>query len=214
MVTSNNLITLRPPTWVLCWAFSSHRVGLGKRHYFSSWGCFPPERLKKFPYFYNLLKVHKYLNLQGCPIVAAMESVTSGFSIYIDQFLQPLAQSLHYNRDGIHLLDTLQSYPWESAYMWVSWCSIPLYFHPPQSRFKSDWMLSGRRPPLPIPNRQSQVCLKHNYFQFNGTCVHINRTAMPILHPVTPTLLWGIGSPCTLLKTILSYNTWSSMAGT
>lgn len=67
----------------------------------------------KATYFYHLLKVHKNLNNPlGRPIVSAMDSVTTGFSIYIDQFLQPLSQNLpSYIRDGIHLLDTFHLYP-------------------------------------------------------------------------------------------------------
>lgn len=74
------------------------------------------------PYFYHLPKVHKNsINPPGRPIVAAMESITSGFSLYVDQFLQPLAQSLQsYIRDGIHLLDLLSPYTWEDSYLWVS----------------------------------------------------------------------------------------------
>lgn len=58
------------------------------------------------PYFYHLPKVHKDLKTPpGQPIVASMDSISSGLSQYIDQFLQPLAQSLQSHiRDGAHLL--------------------------------------------------------------------------------------------------------------
>lgn len=40
------------------------------------------------PYFYHLPKVHKdALHPPGKPIVASMNSVTSGFSLYVDSFL-------------------------------------------------------------------------------------------------------------------------------
>lgn len=73
------------------------------------------------PYFY-LTKVHKYLtNPPGRSIVAAMESITRGFSLYVDQFLQPLAQSLQlFIRDGKHLLELLSPNTWEESYYWVS----------------------------------------------------------------------------------------------
>lgn len=69
----------------------------------------------KIPYFYYLPKIHKDLtNPPGRPIVVAMDSVTSRFSVYIYQFLQPLAQHLpSYIRDGPHLLDMLKPYIWE-----------------------------------------------------------------------------------------------------
>lgn len=44
-------------------------------------------------------------NTPGHPIVAAMDSVTSVFSKYIDQFLQTPAQNLpSYIHDSTHLL--------------------------------------------------------------------------------------------------------------
>lgn len=72
----------------------------------------------KILYFYHLPKVHKDMEN---PIVAAMDNATSGFSKYIDQFLQPLAQSLpSYIQDGTHLLDMLAPYAWEPTYWWLS----------------------------------------------------------------------------------------------
>lgn len=43
-------------------------------------------------YFYHIPKVHKNPTCpQGWPIIASMDSITSGFLMYIDQYLQPLA---------------------------------------------------------------------------------------------------------------------------
>lgn len=89
------------------------------------------KNLYKVPYFYHLPKIHKDLtNPPGRPIVAAMDS---GFSIYIDQFLQPLAQNLpSYIRDGPHLLDMLKPYTWEQNYWWLSLDVSSLYTSIPQ----------------------------------------------------------------------------------
>lgn len=57
-----------------------------------------------------------------------MESITSEFSMYIHQFLQPLAQSVpSYTRDSIHFMDMLQKYIWELTYKWVSLDVYSLY---------------------------------------------------------------------------------------
>ncbi|PIO40266.1 hypothetical protein AB205_0075360, partial [Aquarana catesbeiana] len=74
------------------------------------------------PYLYHLPKIHKDPNKPpGRPIVASMNSITTSYSLYIDQFLQPLAQSLpSYINDGTHLIDLLHPYRWESSYLWVS----------------------------------------------------------------------------------------------
>lgn len=74
------------------------------------------------PYFYHLPKVHKSLdNSPGRPIVAAMDSVTTGLSLYIDHFLQPIVQKLQsYIRDGTHLMELLSAYRWEPTYTWLS----------------------------------------------------------------------------------------------
>lgn len=87
----------------------------------------------KVPYFYYLPKIHKDLtHPPGHPIVAAMESVTSGFSIYIDQFLQLLAQNLpSYIRDGPHLLEMLKPYTWNKNYWWLSLDVSSLYIYTP-----------------------------------------------------------------------------------
>lgn len=76
------------------------------------------DREKKFllpsicstPYFYHLLKVHNSLiNPPGRPIVASMNSFTSGLSIYIDYFLRPIVSQLpFYIRDFSHVLEVLK----------------------------------------------------------------------------------------------------------
>lgn len=83
----------------------------------------------KRPYFYHLPKVHKDpTHPPGRPIVAAMESVTSYFSIYIDHFLQSIVQNLpSYIKDSIHLLNMLQYYSWEPTYSWLSLDVVSLY---------------------------------------------------------------------------------------
>lgn len=79
-------------------------------------------------YFYHLPKVHKdQQHPPGRSIVASMNSVTSVFSLYIDFFLQPLAQNLHsYICDSKHLLELLAPYTWEDH---NSWLSPVLYIH-------------------------------------------------------------------------------------
>lgn len=81
------------------------------------------------PYFYHLPKVHKSLdNPPRCPIVVSIESITTSYSLYIDYFLQPLAQALpSYIQDGIHLLGLLCLYTWELTYLWVSLDVCSLY---------------------------------------------------------------------------------------
>lgn len=73
------------------------------------------------PYFYHIPKVHKSLdNPPGRPIIAAIDSLTSGLSKYIDHYLQTLAQGLQsYIRDGTHLLESLSPYTWNNDYTWL-----------------------------------------------------------------------------------------------
>lgn len=60
---------------------------------------------------------YKFRRPPGRPIIAAMDSITTSFSTYIDQFLQPLVQNLQsYIRDGTHL----DPYSREPSYSWVS----------------------------------------------------------------------------------------------
>lgn len=81
------------------------------------------------PYFYHLPKIHKNQhNPPGRPIVASMDSITSGFSLYVDRYLQPLVHQLQsYIRDGTHLMEQLLPYRWEPTYSWLSLDVSSLY---------------------------------------------------------------------------------------
>lgn len=60
--------------------------------------------------------------------MAAIDSVTSVFSKYVNLFIQPLAQNLlSYIHDGAHLLDMLAPHEWEPTYWWLSLDVISLY---------------------------------------------------------------------------------------
>lgn len=138
-------------------------------------------------YFYHWLEIHKDQNTPlGHPIMATMESITSWFSLYIDQFLQPLAQSLpFYIRDGIYLFETLKTYTWNPSYLWVS-----LYLNSLYTLSLNDIGLRGVQhflagDPLLDPRQNNfileatQFCLKHNYFEFDGDYFQqINGTVM------------------------------------
>ncbi|PIO37882.1 hypothetical protein AB205_0152490 [Aquarana catesbeiana] len=78
------------------------------------------------PYFYHLPKIHKNQhNPPGRPTVASMDSITSGFSLYVDRYLQPLVHQLQsYIRDGTHLMEQLSPYRWEPTYSWLSLDSL------------------------------------------------------------------------------------------
>lgn len=139
------------------------------------------------PYLYYLPKVHKSLvNPPGQPIVVAMGSITSGFSQYIDQFLQPLAQSLQsYIRDGTHLLELLSYYSWKPNYLWVSLDVQSLYTSIPhdvglgaiQSFLYQDPMLNPRQASFIV--EATSFCLTYNYFKFeNDFFLQVNGTAM------------------------------------
>lgn len=94
------------------------------------------------PDFYHLPKVHKNTYPPGCPIVASMDSITSCFSLYIDYFLQPLAQALpSYIRGGTHLIELLNPYTWEPSYQWISLDVFSLYTSIPHEIW-----FSGRSP--------------------------------------------------------------------
>lgn len=126
--------------------------------------------------FHHIPKIHKSTtNPPGRPIVAAMDSITSPISQYIDQFLQPLAQKLpSYIRDGVHLLEQLAHYTWEPTYMWASlhvnllYTSIP---HPIGLRATASFLSTD---PLLNPRQAefilevTEFCLMHNYFKFDG----------------------------------------------
>lgn len=83
----------------------------------------------KRSYFYHLPKVHKDpKNPMGKQIVAAMESITSYFSMYLDHLRQPIVRNLpSYIIDSTHLLDMLQHYSWEPTYRWLSLNVVSLY---------------------------------------------------------------------------------------
>lgn len=139
------------------------------------------------PYFYYLPKVHKNLTSPpGRPIVAAMDSVTTGFSQYIDQFLQPIVQQLpSYIRDGTHLLELLTPYKWESSYIWLSldvtslYTSIPHQFGLLALEFylAQDPFMNPRQAAFIL--EATNFCLTHNYFNFDGEFyLQIQGTAM------------------------------------
>lgn len=91
--------------------------------------AFLKQAFYKWPYFYHLPKIHKDLvNPPGRPIVAAMESVMSYFSICIDHFLQSLVQNFPpHIKESIQLLNLLQQYCWEPLYCWLSLDVVSLY---------------------------------------------------------------------------------------
>lgn len=135
--------------------------------------------LKNFyqvPYFYHLPKVHKNLTSPpGRPIVAAMDSVSTGLSQYIDLYLQPIVQQLQsFIRDGPHLLELLAPYRWESTYTWLSldvtslYTSIPHQFGLQALEFflAQNSMLNSRQATFIL--EATDFCLRHNYFDFNG----------------------------------------------
>lgn len=106
--------------------------------------------------------------------MAAPESITSPFSQYIDQFLQPFAQSLpSYVRDGVHLLELLKYYTWESTYMWASLDINSLYTSIPHSIglqaatqfLMEDPTLNPRQAQFVV--EATEFCLTHNYLQFD-----------------------------------------------
>lgn len=96
---------------------------------------FLPKPFYQTPYFYHLPKIHKNLDhLPSRPIVAAMDSITTSFSLYIDQFLQPIEHQLQsYIHDGTHLLEPLSPYRWEPTYVWLSLDVNSLYTYIPHS---------------------------------------------------------------------------------
>lgn len=126
------------------------------------------------PYFYHLPKLHKDAkNPPGRPIVASMNSITSGFSLYIDSFLQPLAQALQsYIRDSTHLMGLLSPYKWTKNYSWLSLDVNSLYTSIPhevgllavQNFLLTDPMLNTRQAAFIL--EATSFCLTHNYFHF------------------------------------------------
>lgn len=102
-----------------------------------------------------------------------MDSVTTGFSPYI-QFLQPIVLQLQsYIRDGIHLLERSSPYIWEPTYIWFSldirslYTSIPhtfglmaleqfLLMNPLINSHQADFIVQA-----------TKFSLTHNYFTFD-----------------------------------------------
>lgn len=125
-----------------------------------------------------------------------MGSITSGFSQYVDQFIQPLTQSLQsYIRDDTRLLELLSSYSWEPSYLWVSLDVQSLYTSIPhdvelgaiQSFLCQDPMLNPRQASFIV--EATSFCLTHNYFIFENYML---------------TSPWVSGNPCTYGITIPS----------
>lgn len=127
------------------------------------------------PYFYHLPKIHKsFTNPSGFPKVVAMESITNYFSIYVNHYLQPLAQQLPaYFRDCIHPLSTLKNYSWKESYLWVSLDIASLYTSiPHQVALRSvecflykDSLINTKQ--ALFIRDTTHFCLTHNYFQFD-----------------------------------------------
>lgn len=115
-----------------------------------------------------------------------MDSISSGFSQYVDQFLQPLAQSLQsYIRDGVHLLELLSMYFWEPSYHWVSLDVQSLYTSIPHEVGLNALQFFLCQVPMLHPRQASFIveatffCLTHNYFRFeNDFFLQVNGTAM------------------------------------
>lgn len=127
------------------------------------------------PYFYHLPKVHKNQSQPARrPIVASIDSVSSGFSQYIDYFLQPLAQNLQsYIRDSTHLLERLAPYSWEDSYLWLSLDVNSLYTSIPYDKAILATQYFLLQDPMLHPNQAglildaTHICLTHNYFHYN-----------------------------------------------
>lgn len=115
-----------------------------------------------------------------------MGSISSGFSQYVDQFLQPLAQSLQsYIRDSAHLLELLSTYSWEPSYYWVSLDVQSLYTSIPHDVGLNALQFFLCQDPMLNPTQASFIveatsfCLTHNYFKFdNDFFLQVNGTAM------------------------------------
>lgn len=128
------------------------------------------------PYFYHFPKLHKDAqNPPSRPIVASMNSISSGFSLYVDSFLQPLAQALQsYIRDSTHLMELLSPYTWTDSYFWLSLDVNSLYTSIPhdvgllavQNFLLTDPMLNTRQAAFILDT--TSFCLTHNYFHFEG----------------------------------------------
>lgn len=104
-----------------------------------------------------------------------MDSITSGFRLYVDRYLQPIVLQLQsYIRDGTHLMELLSPYTWESSYAWLSLDVSPLYTSIPHSFgimalehfLSTDPLINPRQATFII--EATKFCLMHNYFTFNG----------------------------------------------
>ena len=130
----------------------------------------------KTPYFYHTPKIHKNpVCPPGRPIVAAMESITSSLSQYVDLHLQPIVTSLPaYIRDSTQVLEILQNYRWEPNYLWLSLDVCSLYTSiPHEGGLKAvEHFLSGAEYLNPDQSGFISACtqfaLERNYFEFQG----------------------------------------------
>lgn len=104
-----------------------------------------------------------------------MDSVTSGFSLYIDQFLQPIVLRLQsYICDGTHLMELFSPYQWESTDIWLYLDVSLLYTSIPHTfgimalehSLAGDPLINFRQANFIV--EATKFCLTHNYFNFNG----------------------------------------------
>lgn len=102
-----------------------------------------------------------------------MDSITSGFSQYVDVFLQPLAQSFQsYIWDSTHLLKLLAPYSWEDSYLWLSLDVNSLYTSKPHDIGLLATQYFLLQDPMLNPHQATFIldathfCLTHNYFLF------------------------------------------------
>lgn len=106
----------------------------------------------------------------GRPIMASKNIVTSGFFLYIDFFLQPLAQNLQsYIQDSTHLMALLSPYTWIDSYCWLSlYSSIPhhIVMLAIQQFLLLDPMLNSKQSSFILD--ATLFCLMQNYFHVEG----------------------------------------------
>lgn len=166
------------------------------------------QELYKHPYLYHLPKVHKVpICPVGRPVIAAMDSITSGLSQYVDCFLQPIVQSLpSYVRDSSHLLDSLSHYTWESSYTWLSLDVTSLYTSiPHEVGLTALGHFLAQDPNLHHLQAQfildcTQLCLEHNYFKhLGGYYLQVHGTVMfASFAPCYANLIMGWWESCIL----------------
>lgn len=148
-----------------------------------------------------------------------MDSVTTGFSLYIDQYLQPIVRQLQsYIRDGTHLLELLSPYRWEPTYVQLSLDVNSLYTSIPHSFGLMALEHFLAQDPLINPPQAAFIleattfCLTHNYFYFNEDFYICNNKAQQrgqILPHHMQIWLWVFGRLTISLKKILSWPTSS-----